>query len=426
MGLILQGDPPCVCLGVASEWLSDPRMTSVVARTILAGMWIVGLFLVTTGWKAFVRDAAGESKIRLAIPILLCILPGSVASLNGAVRVEGEYTQVFSRPARKGTGDEITKRDFVAHFDRDSLKISSSYDGLVGRHYTGRCTNIVFITKENFVSTLRCEGSEGENVVFSRTEYPWVLGNCGVGVENCIFLCIRCVDFFGSNGGVRQIAPPWTVGGEPLALINDAVYQYSNDSRGVQLAGKIIISGALREKWLSSELLSPGSVMAFKLQNIERELSAYKAGFLHGEFRFENFTNVTGLRFPMVAEFRRYKVSTADAGNRAGAHETILTDRQNLVLKKIEEVNEDISVLPIKGARVFVQDQRLFSHHHQIVEAHYETNVVDSFEISSHARGAFEKEVQKARERERALRIKQICTVLLMVALVLVYRFCVR
>ena len=421
IALFLQGDSPCACLGIASEWLGGPKVTTLVARAILAALWIGGLFfIIAARGRSAGKNVVSDSTSHLILLLLLFLLLGTANCLAATVQVHGEYTDVVLRKTRTGArAEEVLKRDFVALFDHEALKITYSQGSSGPRSTVGPCMNSIFVTKEKFVFTFQCRGSESANVVFDRVEYPWELGICGVGVENCVFLTIRCLDFFGFKGGSRLIAPPWTTIGEPLGLINEAQYTFSEAADGYAVAGRIKVSGSLREKWLASELLSPGFNQAVDRRREDANLSLYRPGFLTGEFRFSDFTNVSELKFPMLAEFWRYDPPTTGAGAQPREGHRILSETMTLLIQKIEQLNDKISILPVSDQRVFVQDKRLFSHRYHITEAKFQTNSVTAFEISPLATTQFESGMKKARERERVQRLQHIFSVLLIVALAL-------
>lgn len=200
-------------------------------------------------------------------------------------------------------------------------------------------------------------------------------------------------------------------------MINEVHYSFTEKTDGYGLAGRITVSGPIREKWRTSELLPPGFDRAVDSRREERNLSLYRPGFLAGEFRFSDFTNISELKFPMLAEFRRYDPQMIGAGAQPKEGHGGLLGTMTLVIHRVERVNGTIGILPVSNQSVFVQDKRLFSHRYHIEQVRFQTNCVASFEISPQARIYFEGALKKAQVRERLHRRQQIFTVLLILAL---------
>ncbi len=427
LGLLVQGDLPCPCLGVVSDWMGH-GVTTFVSRIILLVFWGLGVLLA---WRS--RNGLGCKAISRAARVFALVLCSSLVELgsaNASILLEGDY---FYKSTSPRTGMISTDdRKFSAMLDEGALAVMSIPPGeglvLLG----GSCTNTVFISREAVISMLWCRGSETTYVTFSPPEYAWDLGNCGDGLTSWVFMALRSRELFSVSygSGVRPLASPMALIGSPIGLITEAEYSETGVGDSRTLVCKIRVSEHRLRNWLNSPLLSPGFNPKNELARERSRLRHYKAGFLYEEITFSRFTNIAGIEFPRLLEskiFTPLKPSVPRKGMAVGQTSagesqptSSSTGPQTPGLYGTVTVNlrivdplwpETPAVLPASNSTFSISEARLGDREHHIGGVnYYQSNSLISSEVSPVARSAFESAVEKARHAENVRRWNRVLT----------------
>lgn len=422
VGLAFNGNATCACLGIVSELIDDSHRASIIARSILAALWILGFgFMVSNRVHAPERISRTASPTSLML-LFLCFF-GVTTSFSETIRVEGLYTARSKHATKSGSHKIVDSTPFVALFTREELKITytqrppSARSGVV----SAACTHDVFVSNDHLATVSKCAGTDFVNVVLSRKEFPDQLGICRTALENSVFLTIRCKDLFAGPSGARRLSSPWALTGQPMALISEAKYEFTEELGKTTLLGTINVDATRLKHWTSSTLLSAGFEKQANQQRETIRLSNLQPGSPLAEFQFLNFTNVAGLQFPTTAEFRSFapplprRDTTVDQQETAQSNDK---DTMEVRIRRIEVVGDPVGLLPIQAEKVFVQDQRLFDRENQIDEGYFVTNLLSSLEISVPARVSFQNSIAKHKAELKQAMLRKIWTATLFLALV--------
>ena len=406
LGLIFQGNLPCSCLGVATDWLGAGT-TTVVSRLMLVGMWIFGVVLLAYTHRSQRRHGAPLSSVAcLPFLVLLFLLETSRESPAAPIAAEGELTWIARTT-------NVTSRAFRVVFDTDTLKLVSLNPNAGPKG--GDCTEISFIDKKVVADVLQCGGSDRQRrfvgVSLNSAEGTWALGNCPDSLTSWVFLTLRCSELFPTGQATRRLASPSTTVGEPLSVLTEASYEFSRQTDREELTCDLLVRDTLRKGWTESPFVTPEKLDRTELEQEKRNLAQYADGFVLERMSFSRFTNVAGFRFPMLAESTLYAPQRTNVATSGKASQPVATVK--LVLTNITYPTEEtFALLPLKGPMT-VGDGRLRDQKLHLYGCHYQTNQLTSFEITAGARSAFAVEVQKAREKMRAEQIKRLFTAIL-------------
>lgn len=400
LGLLLQGDPPCRCLGVASNWLGDSSKTGTwISRGLLATFWAGSLYVLVCRRNTTGLGHGRGVEFGQAILLAIVMLPRGYGK---SVAVEGDYRLQWFTQA---SPNERTT-PFSAVFDNSTIQITTRREKAGPGMEGGPCTNNVYVSREIEVLVDQCQGTAVIPVTLAPAKYAWELGTFGSPTQNAVFQALRCSDLFTAATGSRRLASAFTTGNEPLSLITVGQYAYSIPSEGSELRVHVLVDESLRRTWRSSELLSAGFVEEYHLADAKREMKAYTPGFTAVELRFSRFTNIVGIRFPLVAEFTSYQPTASQERSKGGTHNAKRTAVGTLSIRTVRLLDESVRVPPIASARLDIWDQRLVNTKYHVVGGFFRTNSLDSLAISPLAEADFGRKVEMA-EQARRKRIKQ-------------------
>jgi hypothetical protein len=352
--------------------------------------------------------------------MVLCVSGDGMA---GQVSVSGQLHSSYK-------GEAVERQEtktFNLSFDQESLLVIYSVAPLPARYGAALppTSNVVFVSKEHHAVVIQSPGMDIVTAALRRAEQTWKLGNCRDGLVSRVFLAIRCLELFpeGSSSKSRRLSTTYAVAGTPMSLISQATWTYSAiaGEPGV-LTCEVRVDDRLRKAWRSDELLQIGfqdSGESQKFRRAQVQLASYSHGFLLERMQFSMFTNVGGLRFPMRADFWKYK---SPGRNQTGeAEEEALYERGVLEFRVMNySATTEVAFPGIVSSNEFsVTDTRMSDRSLGISGVRYSTNALTSLEISPLAVAEFERVAEIARRERFQSLLRRIFTTVLVAILCL-------
>jgi hypothetical protein len=397
LGLVLIGDPPCACLGIANNWLPG-GVAKWITRSALVFFWVCTGLLLRHARGIALSSATGlQQHVKHAAPAVILAFLTSTSANGSTIRLSGYVTtqvRVTSVPRED-------RKDFTAWIDEETFRIdvpSASPNPRLGTG--GPCVGTTYITKNHQVNFGRCVGLETIPVSLFDPEYAWRLGNCGATAESAVWLALRSQELFPIDSHNRALAPPWTTTGEPLGLVTELHYKWTDDAFDAQL----LVSNELLQHWRKSPFRSAGLANPEVEGVFQRQLVGLHAGFLAGTIRMSAFTNMPGVRIPLSVDLIQFLPREQVKASITNQPQVTITLR----FTRLESVNEPFDILPIQSQIMHVADFRLVDRDLGVPYGQFSTNILATLDISPLARLDFGKKLEHARYERRAATIKKI------------------
>jgi hypothetical protein len=365
---------------------------------------------------------AHRQSLAILTMIVLCVW-GCGDGLAGQISVSGQLHWSFQGESR----EREETNAFTAMFDQDGLLVTYSLPPLslsprYGIPPTSN-SNVVFLSKQHYALAIMSPHKEMVTASLRRAELPWILGNCGGNLESRVFLAVRCLELFPeeSSSKSRRLATTYAVAGTPMSLISQATWTYSATAgEPGALTCEVRVDDRLRRAWRSDELLRIGFPdSGERFRRAQAQLASYSHGFLLERMQFSMFTNVGGVRFPMRADFWKYK--TPGKIQPGEAEEEALYERGVLEFRDMNySATTEVAFPGIVSSNEFsVTETRLSDRSLGIDGVRYSTNALTSLEISPLAVAEFERVAEPARRKRFLVRLLRVSTVVMLATLCL-------
>lgn len=417
IGLIIQGDQHCSCLGVISNIASlDKTFAKLIARGLVVLIWLTCFVLLI----AHVHLKKLKFLRQLLIPIILIKMAvlssfeAEAAENSESIHFVGEYLEVTRY---KGRTNQIQRR-VEAWKDKNAVRLETNYEGIrTAFSNQGKALSTIYIDATNCLSLFDESAFSNRVVTLFKSDHAWQLGICGPSAETLMFLAINGVLLFtNSPGGVRPFCPPWIQIGTPHSLVFDARYRrHTNVTRLISIDGEIKVSDRIRDnKWLKSPLLDPGFERRNHLAEIKKDFRTLDIREASGFFKLSNFDMVSGFQIASnvwLAKKKRGSINQIEeAGQAQFEHEF------SLRIIAIQPSQKTLSLFPVKGDRLCVSDRRLTLPELLVGDGYFETNILTDAATTEAAQLAFEAAVASARSARRSEQIQKTITVFLLTA----------
>jgi hypothetical protein len=345
--------------------------------------------------------------MKAAFALLLFTLAG-MSGKPSPIRLNGYLTTVV----QIGSVPQEQREDFSAWVDESTFRIDVPSAVPGPRLSGGPCTNTTYVDPNYFFASARCAGLETIPVSIYRPDYPWKLGNCGVTTASAVWIALRTKDLFPAGDTRRPFAPPWTTTGEPLGLMTEAQYAWTDTG----FEAEVRISNELFANWRKSPLRAAGLADPTAQPLVIRQLMGLSPDWLAGTLRMRQLTNLSGLDVPLAVDFVQFIPPEQLRGRKGGIAQQPQVN-MHLRFTSVVPVSEAPAPLPLSGI-IHVADFRLSAPELAVGYGQFATDRLVSLEIVAPARADFESKVRLAEHRSRVAVVRRVLTILIGVALV--------